>query len=292
MAGQPFDEYLAEHVFEPLGMEDTTSVVSSGADPVFTTGHVTAYGTSVRIPEMVRDVGGSGGVISTAHDMARWLAMQQRGGTTEDGERLLSAELVEESHTRQPNAGTYGLGWQHTSTASPARVGHDGALTRFSARIDLVPSTGQGAVVLLDSYTPTFQHPFEISTGLVDLRGGGTADPGTPTATVVDLVLGGLTVLVLVLGVRGVLRSGRWAARRATRPWWWLAARLLPQAIMPAAAVVLFVGLTAGADNPATPQDAFGLWPAATALVLTAGVVGVALVVARVTRRLRPAARG
>lgn len=82
MAGQPFDEYLAEHVFEPLGMEDTTSVVSSGADPVFTTGHVTAYGTSVRIPEMVRDVGGSGGVISTAHDMARWLAMQQRGSRT------------------------------------------------------------------------------------------------------------------------------------------------------------------------------------------------------------------
>jgi len=242
VAEQPFDEYLSEHVFEPLGMDDTTSAISTGDSPVFSAGHVTAYGTSVRIPEMIRDVGGSGGVISTARDMGRWLEMQQRGGTTEDGERLLSSALVEQSHTRQPQAGTYGLGWQHTSTAEPPRVGHDGALTRSSARIDLVPSSGFGVVVLLDSYTPTFEHPFEISTGLIAISEGAAPDPGTPVATLIDLVLGALTVLVAVLGVRGVLRSARWAARRAPLPWWRFALRLLPQAIMPAAALTLFSG--------------------------------------------------
>lgn len=293
VSGEAFDAYLHDEVFAPLGMHDTRGFVTSGGSEVFDEGHVTAYGTSLRIPEMAGSVVGSGGVVSTARDMTRWLGMQQRGGTTEQGDRLLSAELVKESHTVQPNAGTYGLGWQHTSTAEPPRVGHDGSLTRWSARVDLVPSSGYGVVVLLDSYTPTFQHPFEISTGLIELTEGRTPDPGAPTATIIDLTLAGLTVLVIGLGARGVLRSRQWAGSRAGFPVWRFALRQLPQAIMPVLAAVLFLGLTAGRDNPATPVDAFGLWPAATTLVLVAGAVGVLLIAVRTARwrRTRPAGR-
>lgn len=284
VSGQPFDTYLHDQVFEPLGMRDTLSVISAADSAVFDRGHVTAYGTSIRIPEMAGDLVGSGGVVSTARDMSRWLAMQQRGGTTAEGDRLLSAELVEESHTVQPNAGKYGLGWQHTSTAEPSRVGHDGALTRSGARIDLVPSSGYGTVVLLDSYTPTFQHPFEISTGLIELTEGRVPAPGAPVATIIDLSLAGLTLLVVALGARGVRRSGRWSARRANLPVWRFVLRQLPQAVMPVGAGVLFLGLTAGPGNPATPVDAFGLWPAATTLVLVAGVVGLVLIAVRSAR--------
>jgi CubicO group peptidase (beta-lactamase class C family) len=284
VSGEPFDAYLHDQVFAPLGMHDTLSVVSATDSTVFDHGHVTAYGTSLRIPEMARDVVGSGGVISTARDMSRWLAMQQRGGTTAEGDRLLSPDLIEESHTVQPDAGTYGLGWQHTSTAEPQRVGHDGALTRSSARIDLVPSSGYGAVVLLDSYTPTFQHPFEISTGLIELTEGRTPEPGAPIATIIDLCLAGLTLLVIVLGVRGLLRSRRWSAERAGLPVWRFVLRQLPQAVMPVVAGVLFLGLTVGPGNPATPVDAFGLWPAATSLVLVAGIVGLVLIAVRAAR--------
>jgi CubicO group peptidase (beta-lactamase class C family) len=293
VSGQAFDVYLHDEVFAPLGMHDTRSFFTPGGSDVFDEGHVTAYGSSLRLPEMAGAMAGSGGVVSTARDMTSWLAMQQRGGTTADGERLLSADLVEESRTAQPNAGTYGLGWQHTSTAEPARVGHDGSLTRWSARVDLVPSSGYGVVVLLDSYTPTFQHPFEISTGLIELTEGRVADPGVPTAMIIDLVLAGLTVLVLVLGVRGVLRSRRWADARAGFPVWRFVLRQLPQAVMPVLAGILFLGLTAGRDNPATPVDAFGLWPAATTLLLVAGVIGVVLITVRTARwrRTGPAGR-
>ncbi|GAB2493551.1 serine hydrolase domain-containing protein [Promicromonospora xylanilytica] len=290
VSGQSLDAYLHDEVFAPLGMRDTRSFATSGGSDVFDKGHVTAYGTSLPLPEMAGSVGGSGGVVSTARDMTSWLGMQQRGGTTEEGERLLSAELVAESHTVQPNAGTYGLGWQHTSTAEPPRLGHDGSLTRWSARVDLVPSSEYGVVVLLDSYTPTFQHPFEISTGLIELTEGRATAPGAPTATIIDLVLAGITVLVIVLGTRGVLRAGRWSASRTSLPRWRFALRLLPQAVMPVGAGILFLGLTAGADNPATPLDAFGLWPAATTLVLVAGVIGVVLITARIrTARTRTA---
>jgi CubicO group peptidase (beta-lactamase class C family) len=290
VSGEAFNTYLHEEIFAPLGMDDTHSVLSVADSPVFGEGHVTAYGTSFPIPEMAGNVIGSGGVLSTARDVTSWLGMQQRGGTTEAGERLLSAELVAESHTVQRNAGTYGLGWQHTSTAEPPRVGHDGSLTRWSARVDLVPSSGYGVVVLLDSYTPTFQHPFEISTGLIELTEGSTPAPGAPTATIIDLVLAGCTVLVVLLGVRGVRRSRQWSGSRAGFPVWRFVLRQLPQAVMPVLAGVLFFGLTAGADNPATPVDAFGLWPAATTLLLVAGVVGVVLIAVRTARwrRARP----
>jgi CubicO group peptidase (beta-lactamase class C family) len=286
VSGEVFGDYLHDQVFAPLGMQDTRSFVTAGGSEVFDEGHVTAYGTSLRIPEMAGSVIGSGGIISTAHDMARWLEMQQRGGTTAEGDRLLSSRLVDESHTVQPNAGTYGLGWQHTSTAEPPRVGHDGSLTRSSARVDLVPSSGYGVVVLLDSYTPTFQHPFEISTGLIELTEGRAPDPGTPVATIIDLVLAGLTLLVIALGWRGVVRSRRWSESRAGFPVWRFVLRQLPQAVMPVLAGILFLGLTAGQDNPATPVDAFGLWPAATTLVLVAGIVGAALIATRTARWL------
>lgn len=280
-AGEDFDAYLSRHVFTPLGMDRTSSVLTADPGEGLDAGHVTAYGLALPLPELATDVGGSGGVISTAEDMGAWLAMQQRGGTTPDGTRLLSKDLVEQSHTPQPHAGTYALGWQSTSTADPARIGHDGALTRYSARQDLVPANGYAVAVLLDSYTPTIQHPFAISTGLIDVAEGRSPELGLPVATIIDLALGVITVLVLALGWNGVLRADRWTARRTHHRWWRRLLRLLPQAVMPVIALFLVVGLTAGPGNPATPWDVFGLWPAAMVLVLSAALVGAVLIAVR-----------
>lgn len=287
VASEAFDDYLRTQVFEPLGMDDTRSVISVSDSEGLDSGHVTAYGVSLGLPELAGDIGGAGGVISTAHDMGRWLEMQQLGGITPSGTRLLSAQLITESHTVQSEAETYGFGWQRTTTAEPARIGHDGSLTRYSSRMDLVPSSGYGVAVLLDSYTPTIQHPFAISTGLIEVSEGRTPEAGAPAATLIDLAVGAITLLVAALGVRGVLRSPRWVERRRLLPAWRFALRLLPQLVMPVLAGVLFLGLTLGADNAATPLDAFGLWPAGTTLVLVAGIVGLALISTRSVRRLR-----
>ena len=279
--GHDFDTYLDENIFTPLGMDDTTSVITAGDRTGLDAGHITAYGLSLQLPELAADIGGSGGVISTAEDMAKWMAMQQRGGTAADGTRMLSDDLVAESHTPQPNAGTYGMGWEHTTTSDPERVGHGGSLMRYAARQDLVPSSGYATVVLLDSFTTIHQHQFDISTGLIDISEGKDPDLGFPLATVVDLCLGAFTILVLALGLRGLLRSGRWAQKRTEHPWWRRSLRLLPQLIMPVFALAVFIGPTLGQENPATLLDIFGLWPALMILIAAAGLVGVVLIVAR-----------
>jgi CubicO group peptidase (beta-lactamase class C family) len=288
VSGEPFSDYLDRHLFAPAGMDATRNVEDWDEEELGRVGgHVTAYGAAMGLPEMTRFNTGSGGIVSTAHDMGLWLALQQRGGVAEDGTRLLSEELVAEAQTAQPRAGTYGLGWQHTSTADPARVGHDGSLTRYSSRVDLVPSNGYGVVVLLDSYTPTYQHPFAISTGVIELTEGGDPDPGAPVATIVDAVLGVLALGVLALQALGLRRAPRWALWRRARPAWRFGLRLVPQLLAFLAAVVVFLVLPAVEDNSATPLDAFALWPAAMILLLAAGAGGAVLTLARVWSRIR-----
>lgn len=281
VSGQDFDAYLHAHIFEPLGMGATTSVITAAGQDGLDDGHVTAYGSTLPHPGLANDIGGSGGVVSTAEDMSAWLAMQQRGGVTADGTRLLSADLVDSSHTIQPNAQRYGLGWQHTSTAEPARIGHDGNLLHYSAREDLVPSSGYAVVVMLDSFTPTYEHPFAISTGLIEISEGRTPEVGTPVATIIDIVLGVVTLAVLGVALRGILRSRLWVARRRSRPRWRFLVRQLMCLPTPVLAVVVFFGFTMGRGNPATPWTAFGLWPAAMMLLLAAAMAGLSLGVAR-----------
>lgn len=66
-------------------MYDTWSEVDRAGDPVFDQGHVTAYGQALPVPEMDVMSAGSGGVITTADDIAKWLAMQTANGRTRDG---------------------------------------------------------------------------------------------------------------------------------------------------------------------------------------------------------------
>lgn len=58
-------------------MDDTSAVISVDGQQGLESGHVTAYGTALALPESATDIGGSGGVISTAEDMGAWLAVEQ-----------------------------------------------------------------------------------------------------------------------------------------------------------------------------------------------------------------------
>ena len=88
-------------------------------------GHVTAYGLAFPADEPEQMVAGAGGVVSSAHDMARWLSVQQRQGTTTDGRRLLPAAAVEQPHRARPGTDRAGLGRLLSGPGvEPARVGH------------------------------------------------------------------------------------------------------------------------------------------------------------------------
>lgn len=138
---------------------------------------------------------------------------------------------------------------------------------------------------MLDSFTPTYEHGYEISSGIIEITEGGSPSPGWPVATLIDLALGALTVLVLALTLRGVRRSRRWADRRATWPLWRFLLRLVPSLVFPALVLWIFGVLPLLEGNSATPLDALLLWPAGMILLLACAASGVALVAWRLRNR-------
>lgn len=289
VSGTPFNTYLEQNLFDPLGMDDTSSVNTTRADhPGLEHGHVTAYGTTLPLREMDQLIAGAGGVVSTAEDMGRWMAMITNGGKAPGGERLLSADLLEEAQSAQPGADGYGLGWSASGPGvDPPRVGHSGATSRYSTQLDVVPGSGYGVVVMLNSFTAVYEHNYAIGSGVVEITEGKSPSPGWPVLTLVDLGLGLLTLLVIALTARGVRRGDRWAARRRSWPAWRYALRQLPQVIFPTLAVFLVLLVPALKDNPSTPLDVLAMWPAAMVLLLALALSGVVLIAARSRGLLR-----
>jgi CubicO group peptidase (beta-lactamase class C family) len=149
LAGVPFDAFLRERVFEPLGMEDTGFFVSPEKIDRFAALYGAAEGGGLRLLDApaispflnpgIHSSGG-GGLVSTASDVVRFAQMLLNGGKWE-GARLLSRKTVELMTTNhlppglvpihfgaytEPGQG-YGLGFGVVvSAAHSGTLGSDG----------------------------------------------------------------------------------------------------------------------------------------------------------------------
>jgi CubicO group peptidase (beta-lactamase class C family) len=111
ISGKPFDVFLAERIFAPLGMKDTYFDVPAAKRGRVATLYTNENGTLRADPA---DWGNgnsipspAGGLLSTAADMLRFNEMMHNGGTL-DGHRILSAaavHLMTISHTGEMKAG-------------------------------------------------------------------------------------------------------------------------------------------------------------------------------------------
>lgn len=149
VSGQPYDRFLTQRLFGPLGMVDTTfdptpaqrervAVVYNRKD-----GALRPAGSSIASPwRGGRYPSPSAGLFSTAPDLARLYQMLLNRGV-EGGRRYLSASSVAEMtrvHTGDLRAGFsegigYGLGWAVvrqptglTAMLTPGAYGHGGGL--------------------------------------------------------------------------------------------------------------------------------------------------------------------
>src|SRR5699024_4334662 len=222
VSGIKFSDYLKQKVFSPMGMSDSLTAVNSG-DLVqgLSKGYVTASRAAIRGPELEQMFMGAGGVVTTASDMGKWLSIHTNEGKNESGEQLLSKELLEESYSPQPGSEKNGLGWSLSSpNVKPARISHSGALTAYQSQQDIIPSSGYAVAVLLNSFTPTYEHAYEISSGIIQLTEGNDPEIKAPVPTIIDLSLGVITLIYLALGIRGIIRSKRWSDNRKQHPAW------------------------------------------------------------------------
>ncbi|MEU5942400.1 serine hydrolase domain-containing protein [Micromonospora sp. NPDC047548] len=219
VSGQPFDTYLKQHVFDPLGMADSSTGDTADDLPPSGRGHQMIAGIPVALPEPPAFGNGSGGVLSTARDLANWLIAQNDQGRGVDGTPVVSSTAIAEMR-RPPTGSSYALGWYVETTPSGVPlVEHTGGLITITAYQALLPATGYGVAVLANSGSQ-YGDAADLGAQLIDLIEGRPVSAQTsPTPLIVtDLVLLLLAVGVVVLAVRGVRRSRRWADHRRPGP--------------------------------------------------------------------------
>lgn len=287
ISGVEFTQYLEENIFTPLGMNDTLTMINAG-DYVegLSRGYVTAYGTAIPWSELEKMFAGSGGVISTAADMGKWLSMHTNEGKNMYGERLLSKSLLEESYSPQPGSPKYGLGWSLSSLdIKPARISHSGALSTSLTQQDIVPSSGYAVAVMLNSFTTTFDHAYEISSEIIKLTEGQKPDIKSPMPKIIDLSLAFITLIYLLFGIKGIKQSKKWAIRRKKHSNFRYYLRLMPQIVLVSFIGWLFFVVPNLQNNSSTIKDAFGIWPAAMLFLIVVFLIGVVVTVMRMYYR-------
>jgi CubicO group peptidase (beta-lactamase class C family) len=106
ISGQPFDEYLQEHIFEPLGMVDTAFYVPAEKASRLAANYRRNADKSLQLiddPENSEYLknptffSGGGGLAGTSADYMRFCEMLRRGGEL-DGARILGPRTIELKH--------------------------------------------------------------------------------------------------------------------------------------------------------------------------------------------------
>ena len=145
-SGQPFEEFLDERIFRPLGMKDTTFHPTTEQRQRLARLYEKKDGELRPAKHWLTDLedrtpNPSGGLFSTARDMARFYQMVLNGGEL-DGARVVSRAGVEQMTSVQTDdlktgftdGNGWGLGWcvirkpqGVTEKLSPGTYGHGGA---------------------------------------------------------------------------------------------------------------------------------------------------------------------
>ncbi|QVQ54531.1 beta-lactamase family protein [Spiractinospora alimapuensis] len=300
VADQDFDAYLEDNVFEPVGMDSTRHVATPAVEvPGLARPHTVAFGHGIPHDEPEYFFGGSGGVVSTARDMANWLWTQNNGGRTRTGDRVLSQESLAETHRPQTPDGPaadYGFGWYHAESAEgpPVRTSHSGAGSGFNSYQGLFPESDY-AIAVLTNHGPELmavQASVQAQNLLAELDPTipPLSQPGGTLGT--DMVLGAATLVTLTGVALGLLRARRWAARRRGRSGVVTVLRLLPLGV-----VAVFVSLVPVLQLLVLGRTAnwsvlTSVLPVGVTWLLTLGVGCVAVLVTRSLLLLAPRPRG
>ena len=218
VTGQQFEDYVQEHIFDPLGMKNSTLRPEIADSKDRADGHQLLLGRVVmRNVPVYRSMLPAGWAMSCAEDMARWLIVNLNSGVI-DGKQVIPAELVQTMHntactfTRDGQEEGYGMGWfTHTLADGTPVIWHGGDTPNFLSEMILLPEQKIGVVMLANGQTTANAHQIAIDiAGMV--RGTKFDLPAAPwwaSWKSIDNISICATVLALVL-VAGLIPYAWW----------------------------------------------------------------------------------
>lgn len=161
LTGRPFDEYVTEHVFDPLSMGRATfDDMAFSRDEDHMTQYLQEEGELIAASLPTRDIGQpAGGILASVEELATYVRLHINGGSV-DGARLLDESTIEQAHEGHVAVGDghdYGYGWFRDDDFLGDRtlVGHSGSIAVSSAYAGFLPDEGIG-VALAANTSPSF----------------------------------------------------------------------------------------------------------------------------------------
>jgi len=178
VSGETWEKYIHDHVFAPLGMNQSTDTAAEfHANPDHARPHsrsgAAIHGMGTQMPledsaTIAQNAAPAGGLAISANDMSRWLLAQlAQGKISGSDKRLFSDEQSQQmwtgvvpTPTRQfpaefavtnPNFNLYALGWDVSDYRGAKVVGHDGAVLGSQATIALLPGKNIGIFIAANS---------------------------------------------------------------------------------------------------------------------------------------------
>ena len=163
VSGQPYDEYIQEHILDPLGMEHSTARLALPPDlrPLASVGYIYAGGIFKPLPYFTGSPAGlpSGMHQASVTDMARFMIAHLQGGRYSDANnpeaRILKESTMQQMHstlyTPDPRLSGVAYGFFDWSDNGQRTIGHKGYFPPMTSLMLLLPDQNLGVYVVYNS---------------------------------------------------------------------------------------------------------------------------------------------
>jgi len=154
VSGEPFDQYVANHIFKPLGMAHSTfdQPLPSDLAPNMSSGYKATLGKAEEFETVTPAPAGS--LSSTAIDMAQFMIAHLQNGKYGDTQ-ILKPETAELMHSRlfglDQAANAMAYGFYEESRNGHRIIGHAGDTQCFHSDLHLVLDSGVGFFISYNS---------------------------------------------------------------------------------------------------------------------------------------------
>ncbi|HEX3431880.1 MAG TPA: serine hydrolase [Rhizomicrobium sp.] len=155
VSGEPFDQYIENHIFKPLAMNSSTFTqpLPSAFSKNMAMGYKQASDPTPTPYELV-EAAPAGALASTATDMAHFMIAHLNGGSY-NGAQILKPETVKEMHslnyTLAPGLNGFDLGFYQENRNGHQIIGHGGDTEVFHSDLHLILDANTGIFMSFNS---------------------------------------------------------------------------------------------------------------------------------------------
>lgn len=160
IAGQPFTEFVKEHILTPLGMHDTGFSRASYTDEHYAQGFIRGEVNQVTAFQDWDPRGWipAGGIYCTVADISKFMSLQFTDAPAgASPTQILGSSTLREMHMPvnvSPDfQRAFGLGFAISRVANQKIVGHSGSVPGYRTNISMAPALKLGVVVFTNTVT-------------------------------------------------------------------------------------------------------------------------------------------